>query len=527
MQTYYDILGVPENASDADIQAAFKSKAREVHPDKVPPGNPYLRKVAAEAFKDLSEAKSVLLDHTERQKYDAGLAYMRGSPASTAPPPPPPPPPASPRPRPAANPRPQHYSPPPPTPPPPPAKKQSFWGPSNTQFGSIVLVMGGIGCLLLLGGIGDTQSTVYPGLTLISLSFALLCWRHGMRPGTDAKVLGGSVFLFIFAAMFFSGWIESPSSNSKPTSQSPRQGATAPAASMNTTPPIPALNEAPTALATQTSQALPPRHSVENDPQITATKDTATGKIVFSEGTSAGSGEPLASPKPAATTVYKTWRNLKDGQTYRTRADGEILYLESTDPYPHRTGDIVSCKFHRAISVGLSWAGECWEQNHKDQSTYKSDATIIALSETRIDMGTGDMTLFAMIPVETAPSGQSQPLPPATSTIGSPSEETRTPQERTPTRQLEISSLTVSERQSIEAACSNAKYLQGPAAYNRCLQSQLATLATVPRRPDLSSLSVSERQSIEAACSNAKYLEGPAAYNRCLLQQLELLKSSR
>src|SRR5690348_8524043 len=160
MQTYYDILGVPETASDADIEAAFKSKAREVHPDKVPPGNPYLRKVAAEAFKDLSEAKSVLLDHTERQKYDAGLAYMRGSQPSDAPPTPPPPPKASPPPKPAANPAPQRQSPPPPTAPPTPAaKKQSFWGPSNTLFGSMTLITGGIGCLLLLGGIGETQST--------------------------------------------------------------------------------------------------------------------------------------------------------------------------------------------------------------------------------------------------------------------------------------------------------------------------------------------------------------------------------
>ncbi len=99
MQTYYDILGVPENATDAEIEAAFKSKGREVHPDKVPPGNPYLRKVAAEAFKDLSEAKSILLDHAERQKYDAGLAYMRGSTASSANPAPAPQPQAAPPPK--------------------------------------------------------------------------------------------------------------------------------------------------------------------------------------------------------------------------------------------------------------------------------------------------------------------------------------------------------------------------------------------------------------------------------------------
>src|SRR5580700_3288606 len=76
-QTYYEILGVTENATAADIEAAFKAKAREVHPDTVPAENAYLRKVAAEAFKDLSEAKATLLDPIARQKYDAGLVYAR------------------------------------------------------------------------------------------------------------------------------------------------------------------------------------------------------------------------------------------------------------------------------------------------------------------------------------------------------------------------------------------------------------------------------------------------------------------
>src|SRR5216683_4514433 len=110
-QTYYEILGVAENATNGEIDAAFKSKAREVHPDRVAPGNPYLRKVAAEAFKDLSEAKSVLLDPLERQKYDAGLAYMRGSQTSSTTPSPQPPQ-ASPRPRPAPQPQPPSQAPP-------------------------------------------------------------------------------------------------------------------------------------------------------------------------------------------------------------------------------------------------------------------------------------------------------------------------------------------------------------------------------------------------------------------------------
>src|ERR1700722_17630790 len=76
-KNYYEILGVPENASDADIETAFKTKAREVHPDTVPADNPYLRKVASEAFKDLSEAKATLLDRTAREKFDASLAADR------------------------------------------------------------------------------------------------------------------------------------------------------------------------------------------------------------------------------------------------------------------------------------------------------------------------------------------------------------------------------------------------------------------------------------------------------------------
>lgn len=91
---YYEILGVSPHATSEQIEAAFKSKASEVHPDRVSPANPYLKNVAAEAFKNLSEAKSVLLDAGKRQKYDAELAHSRGSsttppagagPASTAP----------------------------------------------------------------------------------------------------------------------------------------------------------------------------------------------------------------------------------------------------------------------------------------------------------------------------------------------------------------------------------------------------------------------------------------------------------
>src|SRR5258708_37118966 len=56
-------------------------------------------------------------------------------------------------------------------------------------------------------------------------------------------------------------------------------------------------------------------------------------------------------------------------------------------------------------------------------------------------------------------------------------------QERS-TRTPDLSQLTTEERQSIESACSGAKYVQGPAAYNQCLRSQPASLSQEPRKPD-------------------------------------------
>ena len=87
-------------------------------------------------------------------------------------------------------------------------------------------------------------------------------------------------------------------------------------------------------------------------------------------------------------------------------------------------------------------------------------------------------------------------------------------------RRPDLSTLSRAEKESIEAACSTEKYVNGPAAYNKCLANQLAALSRQARSPNLSRLSRSERESIEAACSTDKYVNGPAAYNNCLNLQL-------
>ena len=72
---YYEILGVPRTASDAEIKKAFRKLAREFHPDVAKN-----KKQAEEKFKDINEAYEVLGDPQKRKKYDElGPNWSSGS----------------------------------------------------------------------------------------------------------------------------------------------------------------------------------------------------------------------------------------------------------------------------------------------------------------------------------------------------------------------------------------------------------------------------------------------------------------
>jgi molecular chaperone DnaJ len=62
---YYGTLGVPRDASEADIKKAYRKLAREMHPDVAGPD-------AADAFKDVQAAFEVLGNADKRRQYDRG-----------------------------------------------------------------------------------------------------------------------------------------------------------------------------------------------------------------------------------------------------------------------------------------------------------------------------------------------------------------------------------------------------------------------------------------------------------------------
>ena len=62
---YYEVLGVPKNASAEDIKKAYRKLAKECHPDLHPND-----KQAEARFKELNEANEVLSDPEKRARYD-------------------------------------------------------------------------------------------------------------------------------------------------------------------------------------------------------------------------------------------------------------------------------------------------------------------------------------------------------------------------------------------------------------------------------------------------------------------------
>ena len=72
---YYEVLGIPKTATEAEIKKAFRTTAKKYHPD-MHPGD----KECEEKFKEAQEAYAVLSDPDKRRQYDQfGHAAFDGS----------------------------------------------------------------------------------------------------------------------------------------------------------------------------------------------------------------------------------------------------------------------------------------------------------------------------------------------------------------------------------------------------------------------------------------------------------------
>lgn len=76
---YYAALGVRPEAGELELKAAFRQRARKLHPDVPGTGN-------AEAFRRLTAAYKILSDPHERRNYDRGAAFTNTAATSTVPP---------------------------------------------------------------------------------------------------------------------------------------------------------------------------------------------------------------------------------------------------------------------------------------------------------------------------------------------------------------------------------------------------------------------------------------------------------
>lgn len=142
--TYYDLLGVPQDASDEELKRAYRAQIKFFHPD-VFTDNPEIARIKT---LQLNEAYSILKDPVKRKLYDLTLA-----PPPQQRPSPPPPPPSCNHDSPGFRHDPPGRNPPPP--PPPPSHKKNTFTPEDRIKMALCLVVIAIVFISVLGELSN------------------------------------------------------------------------------------------------------------------------------------------------------------------------------------------------------------------------------------------------------------------------------------------------------------------------------------------------------------------------------------
>lgn len=87
LRNHYLVLGVPREATETEIKKAYRSRAKELHPDKLGPEATAEEIAEAQSlFNEATEAYDVLLDEELRQEIDSWLSSRNSSSQSFSPP---------------------------------------------------------------------------------------------------------------------------------------------------------------------------------------------------------------------------------------------------------------------------------------------------------------------------------------------------------------------------------------------------------------------------------------------------------
>lgn len=80
--------------------------------------------------------------------------------------------------------------------------------------------------------------------------------------------------------------------------------------------------------------------------------------------------------------------------------------------------------------------------------------------------------------------------------------------------------VTAAERDTIDEVCLRAKLRGGAAGYDRCVEEQIAELAALESEPSVAAMTRRQRATVEDRCASTGSFYGPAAFYRCAQERL-------